>query len=96
MIAMALLCTSSSFAADLEYTYAEQEVVIANEKVKNESCEIASCSAYAYYEALKSLDLAIEAACKANKFNKYVIVDTKRNTERTQGLVLTMTVICKK
>lgn len=86
---------ASASAADLEYTYGEDGVVIATEKVDNDHCEVASCSAYAYYSTLKSLDAAIERTCRERKFKKYVIVKTERNTERAQGLVLTMTGLCK-
>jgi hypothetical protein len=96
LMIVSLLAVSPAFAATIEYTYFEKAVVIANEEVKNKSCEVASCNAYAYYEALKSLDAAVEATCKARGFKKYVIVDTKRNTESTQALVLTMTGLCKK
>lgn len=84
-----------AYAVELEWTYGEQSIVIAKDEVKNDSCEVASCGAYAYYKSLKDLESAIEQECKNRAFKAHTIVSTSRNTPKAKGLILTMTGICK-
>jgi len=93
LLALSLLTASTASAAHIEYTYGEKAVVIAVETIRSEGCEVASCGAYAYYEAVKNIDAIIAKTCKERGFRSYVIVETVRSGNETREL--TTTALCK-
>lgn len=90
-----LMSVSLVFGAELENSFGDRSVVIAADTVQDENCDVASCSARAYFDALKRLDQLVDVTCKQRRFDRYVVLKTGPHPEAENAKTLQMTALCK-
>ncbi len=92
-IVLAQFFVLSASAANIEWTYMQEDYVIASQRVDTSECEVGSCGAYIYYNAMIELEKAVRDECECRGFRDVTIIGKDQDLNDPQ--VWRMEGICK-